>query len=76
MRVLTIRENGLGADHTDVATSLSDVARMHEALGRLEEAEPLFARVGNSGERIGRDHRSTQKFGKRCTSYARNAETG
>ncbi len=39
-----IREQQLGANHPDVATSLNNLAYLYKSQGRYGEAEPLFAR--------------------------------
>jgi eukaryotic-like serine/threonine-protein kinase len=44
-RALTIREKGLGAEHPDVATSLSNLAAVHLATGAYEEAQGLLERA-------------------------------
>src|SRR5260221_337339 len=55
--VLAIREKGLGPDHPDVATSLSDLAAMYERLGRYADAEPLYKRSLAIYEKaLGPDH--------------------
>jgi hypothetical protein len=44
-RRLAIRKEAHGADHKDVATACSSLARLHKARGRLDEAAPLLART-------------------------------
>ncbi|HEX7314388.1 MAG TPA: FxSxx-COOH system tetratricopeptide repeat protein [Pyrinomonadaceae bacterium] len=44
-RALAIRERMLGAEHPDVAMSLSDLAAVYDHQGRYAEAEPLFKRA-------------------------------
>jgi tetratricopeptide (TPR) repeat protein len=41
---LAIREKALGADHPDVAISLSNLADFYRIQGRYADAEPLFKR--------------------------------
>jgi tetratricopeptide (TPR) repeat protein/predicted Ser/Thr protein kinase len=42
---LEIREKTLPAEHWDIATNLSDLARLLKQMERLEEAEPLYRRA-------------------------------
>ena len=42
---LDLRERTLGADHPDLATSLTDLGLLRTDAGRLEEAEPLLRRA-------------------------------
>jgi hypothetical protein len=44
-RALEVRERVLGADHPDVATTLTSYARLLRKMGRAEEAGKLEARV-------------------------------
>ncbi len=44
-RVLKIRERLLGQNHSDVATSLNNLAALYVSLGRYSEAEPLYQRA-------------------------------
>ena len=44
-RALAIREQVLGPEHRDVATSLNDLAVLYRAQGNYVEAEPLFQRA-------------------------------
>jgi tetratricopeptide (TPR) repeat protein len=44
-RALAIRENALGVEHPDVATSLENYAFLLRDMGRPEEAERLEARA-------------------------------
>lgn len=43
-RSLAIRENTLGADHTDVAISLDNLAEFYRVQGKYDKAEQLFYR--------------------------------
>ncbi|MEC4807018.1 MAG: tetratricopeptide repeat protein, partial [Jaaginema sp. PMC 1080.18] len=43
-RALAIREEQLGENHPDVATSLNGLAYLYQAMGNYTEAEPLFQR--------------------------------
>ena len=43
-QALQRREQQLGADHPDVATSLNELAVLYESMGRYGEAEPLYRR--------------------------------
>jgi tetratricopeptide (TPR) repeat protein len=42
---LRIREQALGTDHPDVATTLLSMAIIHREQGKYAEAEPLYQRV-------------------------------
>jgi len=42
---LAISEKALGPDHPDVAATLTIVAGLYQAQGRIAEAEPLFKRA-------------------------------
>ncbi len=44
-RGLTIREQGLGPIHPQVATSLNNLGGIHRTLGKYAEAETLFQRA-------------------------------
>ncbi len=44
-RALAIREKGLGVDHPDVATSLTDLALTYNRRGQYAEALPMFQRA-------------------------------
>src|SRR6185295_2128189 len=56
-RALAIRERALGADHVDIATSLSNLATARAAAGDLTGARPLLERGLSIWERtLGEDH--------------------
>jgi tetratricopeptide (TPR) repeat protein len=56
-RALAIGEAGLGPDHPEVTTRLSNLAQLLEATNRLTEAEPLMRRVLEIDEAgLGPDH--------------------
>ncbi|MFM7327028.1 MAG: tetratricopeptide repeat protein, partial [Nodosilinea sp.] len=56
-RALAIREQALGPDHPDTATSLNNLALLYESMGRYEEAEPLYQRALAIYEKaLGPDH--------------------
>lgn len=44
-RALSIREQQLGIDHTDVAANLNNLGLLYWQQGKYEEAEPLFIRA-------------------------------
>lgn len=44
-RALAIREKILGANHPDVATSLSNLAVLYDYQGKYRQAEPLQSRA-------------------------------
>jgi len=52
VRSLQIREKRLGAQHPDVATSLNNLAALHDARGDYEGAEPLYRLALQIRERI------------------------
>jgi tetratricopeptide (TPR) repeat protein len=45
LRSLAIREEKLGANHPDTATSLNNLAVLYQSMGRHPEAESLYLRV-------------------------------
>ncbi len=56
-RSLGISEKVLGPDHPEVATTLNNLASLHESQGRYEEAEPLYQRsLAISEKALGPDH--------------------
>jgi tetratricopeptide (TPR) repeat protein len=56
-RALALRENALGPNHSDVATSLSWLAGVYQAQGRYAETEPLYQRsLAIQEKALGRDH--------------------
>jgi tetratricopeptide (TPR) repeat protein len=53
----SIREQQLGTDHPDVATSLNNLAMLYNSQGRYGDAEPLFVRSLSIWEQqLGPDH--------------------
>jgi tetratricopeptide (TPR) repeat protein len=59
-RALALREQELGPDHPDTATSLNNLAELYRAQGRYGEAEPLYQRALALCERVlGADHPDT-----------------
>jgi tetratricopeptide (TPR) repeat protein len=59
-RVLAIREESLGPDHPDTATSLNNLAMLYEKQGRHREALPLLERALAICERtLGPEHPDT-----------------
>jgi tetratricopeptide (TPR) repeat protein len=60
VRALQIREQQLGANHPDTATSLNNLALLYESIDRSEEALPLYARAVEICEHaLGLEHPST-----------------
>ena len=56
-RALAIREKALGAEHPDVATSLSNLASTYESMKQYAKAEPLYKRsLAIWGKKLGADH--------------------
>ena len=45
LRALAIREKSLGADHSEAAESLANLATLYISQHRYDEAGPLFRRV-------------------------------
>jgi tetratricopeptide (TPR) repeat protein len=59
-RALAIREQQLGPEHPDTATSLNNLAELYRAQGRYEQAEPLLQRALAIWERVlGPEHPNT-----------------
>jgi Tetratricopeptide repeat/NB-ARC domain len=59
-KALTIREEQLGANHPDTATSLNNLAGLYESTGRYTEAEPLYVRsLAIREEQLGANHPDT-----------------
>ena len=59
-RALTIREQTLGLDHPDTATTLHNLARLYRYQGQYSQAEPLYLRALAIRERaLGFDHPET-----------------
>jgi tetratricopeptide (TPR) repeat protein/transcriptional regulator with XRE-family HTH domain len=59
-RALSIREQVLGHDHPDTASSLNDLALLLQAQGELEAVRPLYERAQDITERVlGHDHPDT-----------------
>ena len=59
-RVMAVREQSLGPDHPDTATSLNNLAMLYEKQGRHKEALPLLERALDICERVlGQDHPET-----------------
>ena len=58
-RGLRLLEKSLGNDHPDVATAFNNLALIHNAKSRLDQAEPLYRRALMIDERVlGHDHPS------------------
>ncbi len=52
-----IRRTALGEDHPDFATSLNNLAELYRAMGRYEEAEPLYKQsLEITRTALGEDH--------------------
>lgn len=78
-RVLAIREQSLGPDHPDTATSLNNLAMLYEKMGRHGEALPLLERALVICEKaLGPEHPDTiislNNFALGYISHARYAE--
>ncbi|HTK05813.1 MAG TPA: FxSxx-COOH system tetratricopeptide repeat protein, partial [Ktedonobacteraceae bacterium] len=59
-QALAIREQTLGPEHPDTATSLNNLARFYHAQGRYTEAEPLYVRALSIREKaLGPEHPNT-----------------
>lgn len=60
IQALSIREQLLGPDHPDTATSLNNLARLYQMRGRYEQAESLYVRALEiREEKLGPDHPRT-----------------
>ncbi|MCP9826461.1 CHAT domain-containing protein, partial [Synechococcus sp. EJ6-Ellesmere] len=60
LRALAIRENALGPDHADTATSLNDLAVLYFSQGAYAKAEPLLLHaLANNEKARGPNHPST-----------------
>ena len=56
-KVLEIMEKALGKEHPNVATSLYNLASLHDLTGRYAEAEPLYKRSLEIREKaLGKEH--------------------
>ena len=61
VRSLQIRDQQLGADHPDTASSLNNLAMLYDSTGRYSEAEPLYLRaLAILFDRLGETHPNTQ----------------
>ncbi|MBA2396823.1 MAG: tetratricopeptide repeat protein, partial [Ktedonobacteraceae bacterium] len=61
VRALAIREQELGAQHPDTASSLNNLAELYRNQGKYAQAEPLYVRALAICESVlGQDHPSTQ----------------
>ena len=58
-KCLSICQKRLGEEHTDVATSLNNLAALYKNQGRYEEAEPLYLRAIEIAKKtLGEEHPS------------------
>ena len=74
VRSLSIREQQLGADHPDTATSLNNLAALYESMGRYPEAQPLYLRALEIFlSRLGEHHPNTQKVWSNFIYFLREA---
>ena len=56
-QALVVQEKALGADHSEVAASLNNLALLYWSQGRYAAAEPLFQRALMVWEKVlGPDH--------------------
>src|SRR5262249_4143207 len=63
LRALQIREQQLGAEHPDTATSLNNLAGLYTSQGKYTEAEPLYQwAVKVSMASLGMEHPQTQQI--------------
>ncbi|MGI8426308.1 MAG: tetratricopeptide repeat protein [Actinomycetota bacterium] len=57
MQALALREQALGPEHPDVATSLNNLAELYDTQGRYAKAEPLYQRsLAIREQALGLDH--------------------
>ena len=74
VRSLSIREQQLGADHPDTATSLNNLATLYHEMGRHPEAEPLYLEALEiCFNRLGKNHRQTQTVWSNFIYFLREA---
>jgi tetratricopeptide (TPR) repeat protein len=78
-RALAIRENALGPDHPDVATSLNNLALPYYRQGKYAQAEPLFQRALAIWEKaLGPEHplvaTSLNNLGELCRVQGKYAQ--
>jgi tetratricopeptide (TPR) repeat protein len=60
LRSLGIREQQLGANHSDTSTSLNNLAELHHSIGRYAEAETLHVRsLAIREQQLGVNHPAT-----------------
>ena len=61
VRSLAIREEQLGANHPDTATSLNNLAGLYYSIGKYAQAEPLYVRALAIVEQsLGTNHPNTK----------------
>ena len=51
-RALAVRQEHLGADHADIATSLQHLASLQQERGRYKDADPLYAEALEMRRRV------------------------
>jgi tetratricopeptide (TPR) repeat protein len=79
-RALAIKEEKLGHDHPDTATSLNNLAALYKNQGKYSEAEPLYKRaLAIREQKLGHNHPDTVNtrnglFSLRNTRETRSAE--
>lgn len=72
-RALTIREQVLGPEHPDTATSLNNLAVLYHHQGRYAQAEPLFQRaLAIRGQVLGPEHPVTAESLNNLAALYRN----
>ncbi len=60
-RALAIREQVLGPNHPDTASSLNNLAALYDSQGNYEQAQPLFERALAIMEKtLGSNHPNTK----------------
>ena len=64
-RALEIREQMLGAQHPDTATSLNNLANLYRKQEKYELAEPLYQRAISIFERTFGDEHPNTRAGRR-----------
>ena len=68
-RALSIREQHLGANHHDTASSLNSLAGFYYAQGKYVEAEPLYVRaLAIYEQQVGAEHPTFQAVQANYTS--------
>jgi tetratricopeptide (TPR) repeat protein len=75
-RALSIREQHLGPEHPDTASSLHGLAELYQQQGKYEQAKALYQRALHIREQcLGPDHPETEKTRLAYAAGERNERT-